>query len=135
MTIGGWLACVLIALLVVGCGLLLSLWLWDDYKGASIVALILTVILAIVPFIVGFWYYNNTESGMRAMKDQESNFGDGINRVVTIYDVNGNVIATYEGRFDIETDKDSYILFDDEDGYRHVIYYTTGTITIDEIPG
>ena len=123
------------ALLIAGCGALLSLWLWDDYKGVSIVALIFTVISTIIPFIVGFWYYNNTESGMRAMKDQESNFGDGINRVVTVYDINGDVIATYEGRFDIETDKDSYILFDDEDGYRHVIYYTTGTITIDEIPG
>lgn len=135
MTIGGWIACGLIALFIVICGALLSMWLWDDYKGASIVALIFTIILTIVPFIVGFWYYNNTESGMRAMKDQESNFGDGINRVVTVYDVSGNVIATYEGRFDIETDKDSYILFDDEDGFRHVIYYTTGTITIDEIPG
>ena len=135
MTIGGWIACGLIALLIVVCGALLTAWLWEDYKGASIVSLIFTIILTIVPFIVGFWYYNNTESGMRAMKDQESNFGDGINRIVTVYDVNGNVIATYEGRFDIETDKDSYILFDDEDGYRHVIYYTTGTITIDEIPG
>ena len=135
MTIGGWIACGLIALFIVFCGALLSMWVWEDHKGASIVALVLTVIFTIVPFIVGFWYYNNTESGMRAMKDQESNFGDGINRVVTVYDVNGNVIATYEGRFDIETDKDSYILFDDEDGYRHVIYYTTGTITIDEIPG
>ena len=135
MTIGGWIACGLIALCIASCGAFLSMWLWDDYKGVSIVTLIFTVLVTIVPFIVGFWYYNNTESGMRAMKDQESNFGDGINRVVTVYDVNGNVIATYEGRFDIETDKDSYILFDDEDGFRHVIYYTTGTITIDEIPG
>lgn len=135
MTIGGLIACGLIALCIAGGGVFLSMCLWDDYKGASIVTLIFTAITTIVPFIVGFWYYNNTESGMRAMKDQESNFGDGINRVVTVYDVNGNVIDTYEGRFDIETDKDSYILFDDEDGFRHVIYYTTGTITIDEIPG
>ena len=29
-------------------------------------------------------------------------------------------------------DQQSYILFDDEEGKRHIIYYTTGTITVDE---
>ena len=51
----------------------------------------------------------------------------------TIYDINGNVITTYTGKFDIETDNEKYILFDDEDGLRHIIYYTTGTVIVNEV--
>ena len=136
MTIGGWLLCIFAATFFLAIGAFAALYFWDECENKTpfIIAIILSTVLVVAPFIVGFWYFGNTESGMRAMKDQESNFGNGINRIVMVYDVNGNVITTYEGRFDIETDKNSYILFDDEDGYRHVIYYTTGTITIDEIP-
>ena len=73
----------------------------------------------------------NTEAGARALKDQQSNFNAGIERVVKVYDVNGELIEQYEGRFDVETTS-SYVLFDDENNKRHMIYYTTGTIIIDE---
>ena len=53
-------------------------------------------------------------------------------KVVTVYDINGQVIQTYEGKFDIETNEQNYILFEDENGERHTIYYTTGTIIVDE---
>lgn len=54
------------------------------------------------------------------------------NTVVTVYDIGGDVVRQYEGASGIETDKQSYILFEDEQGKRHVIYYTTGTVTVDE---
>ena len=44
------------------------------------------------------------------------------------------MIAKYEGRFDIEYDDDR-ILFDDEDGLRHIIYYPTGNVIVDEVQG
>ena len=73
-----------------------------------------------------------TESGKRAQKDWISETSGGIERVVTVYDINGQVIQTYEGKFDIETNEQNYILFEDENGERHTIYYTTGTIIVDE---
>ena len=78
-----------------------------------------------------FWYYNSTESGKRAIKDWQSNTTGGITRTVTVYDINGKEIAKYEGKFDVEYDAER-IKFDDEEGKRHIIYYTTGTIIIDE---
>ena len=49
-----------------------------------------------------------------------------------VYDVNGKLIEKYEGKFDVETDHDNYILFDDEEGRRHIIFYKTGTVIVDE---
>ena len=94
--------------------------------GALIFAIILGAILIVSPIV-----YMNTEAGARALKDQQSNFNAGIERVVKVYDVNGELIEQYEGRFDVETTS-NYVLFDDENNKRHMIYYTTGTIIIDE---
>ena len=91
-----------------------------------ILALIISAACIVTPLV-----YKNTEAGKRALKDQKSNFGDGIERTVTVYDINGEVIEKYSGKFDVETNS-SYILFDDEKGKRHMIYYTTGTVIIDE---
>ena len=62
---------------------------------------------------------------------QKSNFEGGIEREVRVYDVDGELIQSYAGKFDVVHDENR-ILFDDEDGKRHVIYYPTGTIIIDE---
>lgn len=97
----------------------------------------------IIPFIIGIicliaiicfqlYYYKNTESGKRAIKTQESNFNGGIDREIKVYDINGEIIEIFKGKFDIEYDNDR-ILFDDEKGNRHIIYYPTGTIIINEI--
>ena len=56
----------------------------------------------------------------------------GIKRKVAVYDIEGDIIAEYQGSFDIEYDDDR-ILFDDENGLRHIIYYPTGTVVIDEV--
>ena len=73
-----------------------------------------------------------TEEGRRSIKDFESNVGGGIERIVKVYDMEGDLIASYQGRFDVAYDS-SRIVFDDENGKRHIIYYTTGTVIIDEI--
>lgn len=100
-------------------------------KGALISAVI-TVILTIVISALFIWYRTVSASGQRAVKDQRSNLNGGIERVVSVYDVGGKLIAQYSGKFDIDTDRNSYILFDDEEGKRHIIYYTTATIIVDE---
>ncbi|MBO4863261.1 MAG: hypothetical protein J5517_02740 [Eubacterium sp.] len=102
------------------------------YKKARIVSVIAGVIILAAAWSIGVWYFNGTEAGKRAIKTQQSNFGGGIERRITVYDVEGDVIATYEGRFDIEYDNDR-ILFDDEEGLRHIIYYPTGNVIVDEL--
>ena len=99
-----------------------------DGKKKAILILIITafVILVIVANIC------LTESGKRKLKTFESNFTGGICRVVKVYDVEGDIIAEYKGKFDIEYDENR-ILFDDENGLRHIIYYPTGNIIIDEV--
>lgn len=68
----------------------------------------------------------------RACKDYQSDVGGGLYRTVKVYDIDGELLAEYTGKFDIETDHSTYILWDDEMGKRHIIYFTTATIIIDE---
>lgn len=127
MTIG---AIILDIVLILGAiGIILVSFTEDKVYG--LIAIIITLIImgGIVAF--QFWFYKNTAEGNRAIKSQESNFNNGIERIVTVYDLNGQVIQKYEGKFDVTYDN-SRILFDDENGKRHTIYYTTGTVIIDE---
>ena len=68
----------------------------------------------------------------RACKDYQSDVGGGLYRTVKVYDIEGDLVAEYTGKFDIETDHDTYILWDDEMGKRHIIYFSTFNIIIDE---
>lgn len=126
-----------IVLLVIGIIVVLAglgigaYFIHDDEIGYAIVSFVIGIIIGAI-MIVGPIVYSNTESGKRALKDQNSNFNSGIERVVSVYDVNGKLIEKYEGKFDVETDHDNYILFDDEEGRRHIIFYKTGTVIVDE---
>jgi len=133
MTVGGIILCVSLTLIFAICIVYGFACIIDDgdmLKGLSIIIIFIVGIVGV--WIGGNWYYNHTERGKRAMKSQESNFNGGITREVNVYDMNGDVIVTYRGKFDVEHDADK-VLFDDESGKRHIIYYTTGTITVDEI--
>lgn len=139
MTIGAWVFVIFIGVIGLSiAGFLLWGAVTTDIqydKGLKIglsVATAATVLITALISGVYIWYRLNSESGRRALKDQQSNLSGGIERTVSVYDVNGQLIKEYSGKFDIETDRESYILFDDEDGNRHIIYYTTGTIIVDE---
>ena len=126
MPITGWLIFALIAIVV----LILFAWIGDEFDHFSL-GCISGVFICVTIMMVMIWYYHSTASGRRAFKTQESNFSNGIERIVKVYDVNGKLITEYDGKFDITYDDDR-ILFDDENGKRHVIYYPTGTVTVDE---
>lgn len=126
-----WVFIIIVALF--GLGITgFCIWGIKEEKSASyIIGLIVT--LAITIAICGgtaYWLYG-TESGKRAIKDTQSNVSGGIERTVTVYDFEGDVIQQYTGKFDVDYDS-KRIKFDDESGKRHVIYYTTGTVIIDE---
>ena len=81
-----------------------------------------------------FWQLYYTESGKRAQKTFHSEVEGGLYRVVKVYDMQGEQIAEYKGKFDLEehqTDGVTKIKFD-SGGKRHIIYCSTGTVIIDE---
>ena len=132
MTVSGWIVFIVIALTLIAIGIIIGLVVSDGEIYGVIIGTLIAFILCVVVFAGMRWYFNNTASGARAYKTQESNFNMGINRRVTVYDVEGDIIQEYEGKFDIEYDDDR-ILFDDENGLRHIIYYPTGTVIVDEL--
>ena len=83
--------------------------------------------------LVGFLLCSCSESCARSFKDFNSDFGGGLPRSVKVYNIDGDLVAEYTGKFDIETDNETYILWDDEMGKRHIIYFSTFNVIIDEI--
>lgn len=134
MTIGAIILdlCLLITILGVSIGIYCNAY-ENEIRNAIITFVVGIIILS---GIIGFqfYYYNNLESGKRALKTQQSEFKGGLKREIVVYDVNGKVIERFKGKFDVEYDDDR-ILFDDEKGNRHVIYYPTGTVIINELKG
>lgn len=130
MTVGAWIVFIIVALLLIGSGAFVGAM--GGETSSIVIGVLVGVIISGVILGGMLWYYNSTAAGARALKSQESNFNMGIERKVTVYDVEGDVIQEYEGKFDIEYDDDR-ILFDDDKGLRHVIYYPTGTVIVDEI--
>lgn len=134
ITVGGWIFYIILALGFIGGGFCIGFIVdsnVNSWKGVFIGTFI-GVFLCIPTFGIFHWYYNSTASGARAVKTQESNFNKGIERKVTVYDMEGDVIKEYEGKFDVDYDDDR-IIFDDENNLRHIIYYPTGTVIIDEV--
>lgn len=130
MTYGSIIVCSIITLIILvvfgAVGFATS-----DTKGLILGIIIGVIVSAIMWFIVS-WYYNNTEDGKRARKTQDSNFNGGITRKVRVYDMDGDLIEEYHGKFDVECTSER-IMFDDENNQRHIIYYKSGTVIVDEV--
>ena len=131
MTIGGWVGYFCIVAII---GSIMGIVAYTaENKTVAITSIIIMVLVSIGVLCGMLWWYSNTESGKRAMKTQESNFEGGITRNVKAYDAIGNLLYEYEGQFDISFNGDEQrILFDDEHGNRHVIYFKTGTVIVEE---
>lgn len=90
------------------------------------------ILVAFSGLLIWFMYF--TETGKRGQKSLESNTSGGLNRTVKVYDMQGELIAEYKGKFDVAesaTEGITKVKFDC-DGKRHIIYGSTGTIIIDE---
>lgn len=129
MTIGGYVLFGSIAAAVMGCGIYIAR-VQDEGK-AKAVTVIISIVLCAILFGVMLFYYQHTARGVRSLKDQESNLNKGVERVVRVYDIHGEEIQRYEGKFDIQYDE-TRILFDDQANHRHTIYPGAGTVIIDE---
>lgn len=121
MTILGWIGYAFVVIMtVLVCGAL-AMQLDLNVKAARRLIFSATFVVAIVAMLVMRWYFANTASGQRALTDQRSNLNNGIERTVTVYTANGDVIAQYEGKIDIAANDGGYIKFD-FDGKRYIYY-------------
>lgn len=57
----------------------------------------------------------------RALTDIKSDIGGGLKRSITVYTADGNVLASYQGKIDIESNDGGYVKFD-FDGKRYIYY-------------
>lgn len=57
----------------------------------------------------------------RMEKDIKSDIGGGLERIVTVYNADGEVLKTYEGKIDLETTEGGIVKFD-LNGQR-IMYY------------
>ncbi len=126
MTVIGWIIFAVFAVVIMVAAILIGAEVGNILTGALVGIIISGVLLGIMLF-----FFNHTAAGKRAFKSQESNFNNGIERTVEVYDATGNLLKSYSGKFDVAYDENR-IIFDDENNKRHVIYYPTGTVIIDE---
>ena len=119
MTISAWIISIIMAIGVASFSILL---INDVYKNTSKILIgLIAIILIAAPFLSFKWYYANTASGQRALVDQKSELTSGLERTVTVYTANGDIIAQYEGKIDIEDNDGGYVIFDFE-GKRYMYY-------------
>ena len=134
MTIFGWVCFAVIAAIIMGGGIGFSFYLKSDSYNERLPKspiIVCSLIVAAIFFGMAF-YYNGTEAGKRAFHTQDSELQGGLDRSVRVYDVQGDLIYEFEGRFDVDYDDDR-VIFDDENGNRHVIYYSVATVVIEEL--
>ena len=132
MTIGFWLTAVIVAVVGVVLGVMVGIYDYEWGKGFGI--MVAGFVIAGLILGGGYWYCNNTADGARALKDQQSELHNGLNREITITAEDGRQIFYYKGKCDIETNG-NYILFEDEEGMRQMIYWgIQDTIIISELP-
>lgn len=101
-------------------GVAFTFFTFDDIKHKLGVIFVSTIITAIVAFGLS-WYNTSTASGIRNYKDFKSELSNGMYRELTITAEDGREIFKYEGKFDIEINKDNdnrYLRFESEDGKR-----------------
>jgi hypothetical protein len=107
----------------------------SDFAKVSKVFILFMEIILFFSIVGGCAMYNTkTESGKRSVKSWQSETSGGIDRTVTVYDINGEEVAKYTGRFDVEESSQEGVvkIKFDCDGKRHIIYAQTGTVLIDE---
>lgn len=133
LTFGNWLC-------IIGCiilGIIITVAVGaecDNGVAPYLITAIFSAVIIILIFIGIKWYNTHTASGVRAVKDFQSELSNGIEREITITAEDGREIFYYEGKVDIESDhEDNYIKFESEEGKRYIIYYgIQDTITIIE---
>ena len=130
MTVGGWILFGFISFLILSIGVAIFSQL-DEWWHGVIIGLIMAALIAVLYFGMT-WWYTNTASGSRALIDEQSNLSNGMERTITVYTADGQVIARYSGRIDLAANSGGYVKFD-FDGKRYIYYncFVESIATID----
>lgn len=130
MTVAGWFLFGFISFCILGFGCYVYSECDKRWHGV-IVFLIVAALIAGLYFGMT-WYFNNTASGSRALIDEQSNLSNGMERTITVYTADGQVIAQYSGRIDLAANSGGYVKFDFE-GKRYIYYncFVESIATID----
>lgn len=118
MTIAGLILLGIIVAIVFAVAFIISL---DFSKSGKAISFIIAGFISLIALGGMLWYFNCTADGQRQIVDQRSNLSNGLDRIVTVYTADGDVIAQYEGQIDIEANDGGYIKFDFE-GKRYMYY-------------
>lgn len=97
---------------------------------------IIAIICGIIFAGLIFWNTYYTESGKRAQRDFKSETQVGYKaREVNVYDMEGELIEHYVGKFDTEesVNEGSVKVKFDIDGERHIVYIMSGAVTINDV--
>lgn len=121
MTINGWVAFIAGSMLIA----IVANSITKVFAGGELIGTVAGVCISaflIFGLFCGMrWYFTSTASGQRAMVDQRSDINNGIERTVTVYTADGQVIASYTGKIDLEGNDGGYVLFD-YNGKRYTYY-------------
>ena len=91
----------------------------DNAKG-KIIRYVITILLIVCIFF-GLIYVFSPSSFKRKVKDVESNWTGGLNRHLTVYTADGNILAQYDGKIDLEQNESGVVKFDYK-GKRYMYY-------------
>lgn len=70
----------------------------------------------------------------RSVKSFTSDLSGGLEREITVYSATGEELFHQEGKFDVEENEaGSKILYDDENGLRHIVFVGGGTAVVNEV--
>lgn len=78
-------------------------------------------ISAVLLLLVTLFLLAGCASCDRQLKSCNSDLNGGLERVVNVYSHDGDLIATYEGKIDIDNNENGSVMFD-LDGKRYVYY-------------
>jgi uncharacterized membrane protein len=104
-----------------------------NYEDDGKIGLVFGILILAVSIIMTI---GGTESNTfkRQLKDIQSDYSDGIHRIITVTAEDGRTIYTYEGTVDLEINgEERKIKFEDENGNRQIVIYgIQDTVTIIE---
>lgn len=109
----------------------ISSYLSCETKSGIVFGIITSILIAALISGGMIWRLYGTESGKREQKSFKSNVSGGIEREVKVYDAVGNELEHFDGKFDVDFSEER-IIFDDQNGKRHTIYFKTGTVIVNE---
>lgn len=73
---------------------------------------------------------SSCSSCSREMKTWQSDISGGLDRIVTVYSLDGKVLQTYEGKIDVQSSEGGKVLFD-YNGKR-IVWYNTPISVIEK---